>query len=103
MKNEGVMQPEHHSLNWYLNQTYPYTVVPDPEGGFVIIFPDLPGCMTQVESAEEIAPMPEDVRVLWIETEFERGAYIPLPSTSNDYSGKFVVRVPRFLHRSLAE
>jgi antitoxin HicB len=97
------MQTERRPLNWYLNQPYPYTVVPDPEGGFVILFPDLPGCMTQVERSEEIAPMAEDARVLWIETEFELGADIPLPSGSNDYSGKFLVRVPRSLHRTLAE
>ena len=97
------MQTNDRSLNWYLNQPYPYTVVPDPEGGFVILFPDLPGCMTQVEAAEEIAAMAEDARAIWIETEFERGADIPLPSGSNDYSGKFVVRVPRSLHRALAE
>jgi antitoxin HicB len=97
------MQTERRSLNWYLNQPYPYTVAPDPEGGYVILFPDLPGCMTQVEAAEEIASMAEDARVLWIETEFARGADIPLPSGPNDYSGKFIVRVPRSLHRTLAE
>jgi predicted RNase H-like HicB family nuclease len=97
------MKNEPRSLNWHLNQPYPYTVVPDPEGGYVIFFPDLPGCMMQVETAEEIAPMADEIRALWIETEFERGHEIPLPSGSTDYSGKFLVRVPRSLHRTLAE
>ncbi|HEX5500864.1 MAG TPA: toxin-antitoxin system HicB family antitoxin [Thermomicrobiales bacterium] len=93
----------HHSLEWYMDQPYPYLVMPDPEGGYVIRFPDLPGCLTQVETAEEIAAMADEIRVLWLETEFELGADIPLPSGSNDYSGKFILRVPRSLHRTLAQ
>ncbi len=69
----GVAQVDaHHSLDWHLEQPYPYLVVPDPDGGYVIRFPDLPGCMTQVESADEIAPMADEIRILWIETELDR-------------------------------
>lgn len=87
----------------YLGEPYPYTVAPDPEGGYVVWFPDLPGCMTQVEEPDEIAPMAEEIRRLWIETEYDRGAEIPPPSGIESYSGKFVVRLPRSLHRRLAE
>jgi len=96
-------QTADHSLDWYLDQPYPYLVMPDPDGGYVIRFPDLPGCMTQVETADEIAPMADEIRALWIETAFDEGIDIPLPSGSNEYSGKFIVRVPRSLHRALAE
>lgn len=27
-------------------QNYSFNVIAEPEGGFVIVFPDLPGCMT---------------------------------------------------------
>jgi antitoxin HicB len=92
------------SLDFYLAQPYPYTVLPDAEdGGFVIVFPDLPGCLSQAESADEIAPMADEARRLWIETEYERGHDIPLPTGVGGYSGKFVVRLPKSLHRSLAE
>ena len=90
-------------LTYYLEQTYPYYVVPEGDGVFFIGFPDLPGCMTQVEEPAEIAPMAEEIRVLWIETEHERGGDIPEPSLPDGYSGKFVVRIPRSLHRGLAE
>ena len=90
-------------LSDYLALDYPYTVVADPDGGFFVSFPDLPGCMTQVERPEAIGPMADEIRALWIETEYERGGDIPLPSGPAEYSGKFVLRLPRSLHRSLAE
>jgi predicted RNase H-like HicB family nuclease len=94
----GQRQP----LQYYLDLEYPYTVVPD-EGSYFIRFPDLPGCMTQVEDAAEIAEMAEEIRTLWIEGEYEDGASIPEPSYVSGYSGKFQLRLPKSLHRDLAE
>lgn len=93
------MQP----LSFFLDQHYPFTVTPDPDGGFFISFPDLPGCMTQVDQPSEIGPAAEEIRILWLETAHEHGMDIPLARGGADYSGKFVVRVPRHLHRRLAE
>lgn len=90
-------------LDEYLALQYPFNVIADPGGGYVIVYPDLPGCLTQVERADEIAEMAEDARRLWIETEYERGVEIPLPSYPEEYSGKFNVRIPKSLHRALAE
>lgn len=91
------------SLEEYLDLQYPFNVVADEEGGYVVIFPDLPGCMTQVETVDEIPEMVEEARRLWIEAEYEIGRDIPLPSYPEEYSGRFVVRIPRSLHRTLAE
>lgn len=92
------------SLEEYLDLEYPFNVIADPEGGYVIEFPDLPGCMTQAETLDEIIPMAEDARRLWIESVYERGELdVPLPSYPEEYSGKFNVRLPRSLHRKLAE
>src|SRR5262249_6079587 len=65
--------------------------------------PDLPGCMTQAETVDEIGPMADAARRIWIETAYDEDRDIPLPSYPEQYSGKFVVRVPRSLHRQLAE
>lgn len=91
------------SLSYYLSLNYPFSVDADPDGGYVITFPDLPGCMTQVESTNEIGPAAEEVRRLWITTEHEAGEDIPAPSYPEEYSGKFNLRLPRSLHRRLAE
>lgn len=91
------------TLQEYLDTPYPYTVEPDPEGGFVVIFPDLPGCATVAETPEEIHPMAEEARRLWIESVYERGMDVPEPLGVEQYSGRFVLRMPRSLHRRLAE
>lgn len=91
------------SLEEYLALEYTFTVVADPDGGYVIIFPDLPGCLTQVDSLDEIPHMVDDVRRLWIETAYEHDFDVPLPSYPEEYSGKFNVRLPRSLHRQLVE
>ena len=91
------------SLAHYLALEYPFNVVADPEGGYVAIYPDLPGCMTQGETLEELVDMAQDARQSWIEAEYERGNDIPLPSYPEEYSGKFNVRIPKSLHRALAE
>jgi antitoxin HicB len=67
-------------LEYYLGLQYPFNVYTDRDGGYVIVFPDLPGCMTQVETLDELPDMVEDVRTSWIETEYELGHAIPLPS-----------------------
>ncbi len=91
------------SLDYYLALDYPFEVIMEPEGGCVIRFPDLPGCLTQVGSLADVGPMAEEVRTLWIETAYDQGLAIPLPSYRGEYSGKFNLRLPRSLHRSLAE
>ncbi len=93
------MQP----LSYFLDQFYPFSVSPDPDGGYFISFPDLPGCMTQVEEPSEIGPAAEEIRTLWLETAHDHGMDIPLPRGGAGYSGKFVVRLPRHVHRRLAE
>jgi predicted RNase H-like HicB family nuclease len=86
-----------------IESLYPYRVEPDEEGGYVIVYPDLPGCMTQVEDAAEIGPMAEEIRELWLETAKAHSMTIPPASPTPSYSGKLVVKVPRTLHRDLAE
>ncbi len=87
----------------YLALEYRLDVIADPGGGYVIDFPDLPGCMTQIEHLDEVAPMAAEIKELWIETEYDHGHDIPLPTYPEEYSGKFNVRLPRSLHRQLAE
>lgn len=47
--------------------------------------------------------MVEDAMRGWIETALEDGLPIPLPRPREAYSGKFMVRMPKSLHRELAE
>jgi len=90
------------TLEAALAREYPFNVIADPDGGYVIEFPDLPGCMTQIETLDEVGAMAEEIRTLWLETEYEAGDEIPAPSYPEEYSGRFVLRMPKSLHRTLA-
>jgi antitoxin HicB len=78
MKN--TIRDTHKPLVYYLDLQYPFNVYVDQDGGYVVVFPDLPGYMTQVETLDELPEMAEDSRTGWIETEYELGRDIPLPS-----------------------
>ncbi len=91
-------------LAYFLSLQYPFNVIADEDdGGYVVVFPDLPGCLTQIETLDELIEMVDEARTLWIESEYEQGHDIPLPSYPEEYSGKFVARVPKSLHRRLVE
>jgi antitoxin HicB len=84
----------------------PYTIEvtrdssPD-EDGFVARVIELPGCITQADTFAELGEMIEDAMRAWIESALEDGQPVPEPRTADAFSGKFVVRVPRSLHRQL--
>lgn len=88
-------------LEYYLSLSYEITVQKAEEGGFVVSIPALPGCITQVENEQEVLSRIEEVRKEWITTAKEDGVEIPLPKTEKEYSGKFVVRLPKSMHRKL--
>ncbi len=89
-------------VDFYLAQVYPFNAIAD-DGEYVITFPDLPGCLTQVERLEDVGAAAEEARTLWIETAYEQGLEIPLPTSPDDFSGRFNVRLPRSLHRQLTQ
>lgn len=91
-------------LDYFLNLEYSLNIIADPDGGYVVQFPDLPGCLTQGDTLEEAISMAEDARMGWIETEYDGSdGDIPMPSYPVDYSGKFNVRLPKSLHQALSE
>lgn len=91
-------------IDYYMSLPYKMEIVPDPyEGGFVASFPDLPGCLTYAETPQELVLMAEDAKRTWLETALEDGVEIKEPARLEDYSGQFKLRLPRELHKSLAE
>jgi antitoxin HicB len=57
--------------------TYTVVLVPDPEGGFCVSVPALPGCHTQGETEEEALEMAEDAIRCYVESLRLDG--LPLP------------------------
>lgn len=66
-------------LSYYLNLRYPVVLFPESEGGYTVLIPDLPGCMSVGETPDEAMQMIEEAKALWIEVAYERGDKIPLP------------------------
>ena len=74
-------------LEYYLKLRYPVTIYPDADGGFVAEIEKLPGCLTQGETLEETMANINEARELWLETLYEAGDKIPLPTTDDNYNG----------------
>ncbi len=91
------------NIKKYMDATYQISITPDPQGGFVAEIEDLPGCLAQGETIEETMGAIKKAKKLWIETALEDEVEIPLPRFDQDYSGKWVQRVSKSLHRKLAE
>ena len=87
-------------LDDYMAMPYRMEIVEDKEeGGFVVSYPDLPGCITCGETVESAVTNALDAKKAWFEASLEAGIEIHEP----DYSGQFKLRIPRSLHRLLAE
>jgi antitoxin HicB len=83
---------------------YPFTMHEldaNDGGGYLIEFPDLPGCMSDGDSIEEAVANGYDAVQCWITVAKEKGRDIPEPSELENQSGKWVQRVPRSLHAKL--
>ena len=96
----------HKTIDDYL--ALPYTIelireTTPEESGWVARVTELPGCITQADTFEELGDMIEDAMRGWLEVSLEDGDPIPEPRYLDEYSGKFVARVPRSLHRDLVQ
>ncbi len=78
-------------------------------GGFMITFPDLPGCMSDGETEEEALENGRDAFVSWVSARIDQGKDIPEPRARSvdfveaDVSGRFLARVPKYIHARLVK
>jgi antitoxin HicB len=71
-------------------------------GGFLVTFPDLPGCMADGETPEEALADAKAAFESWMDAQKEWGRPYPAP-VSGTTSGKFVQRIPKSLHAKLVK
>jgi antitoxin HicB len=82
---------------------YPFELRPlseDEGGGWLIAYPDLPGCMSDGDTPEDALANGKDALAAWLKAALELGREIPEPGDLP--SGKFITRVPRSLHARLS-
>lgn len=92
-----------HAFEEYMHEIAPLTS--EEGGGFVITFPDLPGCMSDGETIKEAISNGRDAFNAWVAAVLDAKRTVPLPSARPlelvDVSGRFVTRLPKSLHARL--
>ena len=92
------------TLDYYMGLPYKLEIVPDStEGGYVASYPELRGCITVGDTLASVAANAEDAKREWIQAAMEEGIEIPEPLSEAEYSGQFKLRIPKSLHRALAQ
>lgn len=90
-------------LKYYLERRYPLVVVQEDDESYFVEYPDLKGCFSTGYTLEEAIQLSLDAKKAWIETALAENIEIPAPKTTNEYSGNFKLRMPKSLHKSLAD
>jgi antitoxin HicB len=91
-------------------EAYAHIVSPlkaEEGGGFLITFPDLPGCMSDGESEADALDNGRDAFASWVSAMVDAGQEVPAPlyraGPVPTVSGRFVARVPKSVHLMLSE
>lgn len=83
-------------LRWIHEAAISYEIVEDTEeGGYVVSFPDLPGCLSCGETINSAVANAEDAKRAWLEAALEEGIEISEPDNLEHYSGQFKLRLPK--------
>ena len=82
-----------------ISYAYPYELLPQPEGGFTVTFPDVPEAITQGDNDKEAAAMAQDALVTALSFYTDRAE--PLPQAS-PAQGRPLAYVPPLVAAKLA-
>ncbi|MEX2159333.1 MAG: type II toxin-antitoxin system HicB family antitoxin [Dehalococcoidia bacterium] len=103
MSPRDVQAPVDEAVVAYLRMPYTRMLILDPdEGGFIAEVLELPGCITQGDTADEAMANLDDAMSGYIASLLDRGYSVPEPVGLKEYSGRFPLRISSDLHRSSA-
>jgi predicted RNase H-like HicB family nuclease len=89
-------------LQYYMKIPYSIRIIPEEAGGYFVEIEELSGCMTQGDTIEEVMKNINEAKELWLESAIEDGFEIPKPKEMEEYSGKFLVRLPKYIHKRIS-
>jgi predicted RNase H-like HicB family nuclease len=96
--NKTIKSPEE-----YLKEPYSRVLIPDEESGtYTAVILEFPGCIAQGDTPQEAYDHLEDAAKDWIDAALDLKQEIPSPSQSLSFGGKYLLRLPKSLHRQLA-
>ena len=92
------------TLEEYMKLPYKLEIIPDTEeSGYIASYPELPGCITCGETIASAVANAEDAKKEWLLAAIEENIEIAEPESADSYSGQFKLRLPKTLHKTLAE
>lgn len=92
------------TLEEYMKLPYKLEIIPDTEeSGYVASYPELPGCITCGETIASAVANADDAKKEWLLAAIEENIEIAEPESADSYSGQFKLRLPKTLHKTLAE
>ncbi|MGN0728021.1 type II toxin-antitoxin system HicB family antitoxin [Treponema sp.] len=92
------------TLEEYMKMPYKLEIIPDTEeSGYVASYPELPGCITCGETITSAVANAEEAKKEWLLAAIEENTEIAEPGSFDSYSGQFKLRLPKTLHKTLAE
>lgn len=89
----------------YIDLPYNYIIqqIHDESGSYYYArVLEFDGCQSTGNSFQEALDNLKEAMKGWIETKLEAGFDIPLPINQNNFSGKFLIRIPKSLHYQLS-
>ena len=90
-------------IEFFMSKNYRASLYYDPDGYWVAEHPELPGCVADGETAQDALSSLDEARELWMESRLATGLEVPVPQDEPQFSGKFVLRLARSMHRELAK
>ena len=96
---EGKTEVTDEQIAEYVAKPYARILTPAEEGGYVVEVLEVPGVISEGDTADEAMAMIDDALGGVIAVMLEDGETIPEPIGFNEYSGRFNLRVSSDVHR----
>jgi antitoxin HicB len=74
------------SLDYYLSLRYRIELLPEADGSWAAVIPDLPGCIGAGETIAEALEMLEDAKVGWLTSRLKHNDPVPEPQAAEAVS-----------------
>jgi antitoxin HicB len=96
------LESQMRTLDHYLALNYHKRLYQDDENDWIVEIDDLPGCVADGKTPDEAIANSRLAMQSWMESRMSAGLEIPEPSIADDYSGRILLRMPKYIHRRLA-
>ncbi|WP_213997183.1 type II toxin-antitoxin system HicB family antitoxin [Tepidanaerobacter syntrophicus] len=91
-------------VNYYMSLPYTYVIqqITDESGTYYYArILELDGCQSTGDTFEDAYESIKEAMEGWLEVKLQHGDPIPEPIGDESFSGKFVIRLPKSLHKKL--